>query len=158
MLKGIRYLNEFVDYDYSLVFSNNAPSVAYFFHLFSHPLVPILSIFAYLYLSKPLFGFIRDHFKIQPKGKFMFYLTTFHSSLLAIYSAWTFFNSSRIIYPDVWKHGFFGSVCDYNGKLWNDGLGFWVTHFYISKYYEFVDSWFFFSFHYFYVDRFINKN
>jgi hypothetical protein len=32
--------------------------------------------------------------------------------------------------------------CDSTGELWNEkGLGFWVAHFYVSKYYEFVDTW-----------------
>ena len=35
-----------------------------------------------------------------------------------------------------------GAVCDYNGQLWYEKeFSFHVLHFYISKYYEFFDTW-----------------
>jgi GNS1/SUR4 family len=34
------------------------------------------------------------------------------------------------------------TYCDQDGTFWNEGgLGAWATAFYISKYYEFVDTW-----------------
>ncbi|RYH20090.1 hypothetical protein EON65_24660, partial [archaeon] len=42
----------------------------------------------------------------------------------------------------VMKHGFVNAICDVTGDLWhNQDLQFWVTHFYISKFYEFIDTW-----------------
>lgn len=33
------------------------------------------------------------------------------------------------------------AMCDVNGKLWvESGFSFWVLHFYISKFYEFLDT------------------
>eukprot|EP01034_Spumella_vulgaris_P028488 gene28488-35345_t len=40
------------------------------------------------------------------------------------------------------EHGYYAAICDARGELWHaKGLGFWVTHFYLSKYYEFIDTW-----------------
>jgi len=47
-----------------------------------------------------------------------------------------------MVFPYIWRNGLYPSLCDVNGELWHGlGFGFWVTHFYLSKYYEFIDTW-----------------
>jgi GNS1/SUR4 family len=58
-------------------------------------------------------------------------------------------HSSSLQQPKVNPHiffflfkGFMATYCDQDGTFWNEGgLGAWATAFYISKYYEFVDTW-----------------
>jgi hypothetical protein len=38
----------------------------------------------------------------------------------------------------IWRNGFYSAYCGFDG-LWHD-LGFWVNHFYLSKYWEFLDT------------------
>jgi hypothetical protein len=40
------------------------------------------------------------------------------------------------------ERGVFDSYCDPEGHHWKSGLGAWSFIFYISKYYEFVDTWY----------------
>eukprot|EP01038_Epipyxis_sp_PR26KG_P009470 gene9470-12759_t len=106
-----------------------------------HPIVPIVACILYLTLSDFIFGTLRNLFGLQPKGQVVQAITVSHSMILAVYSAWTCYNSASIFIPYVLEKGFYGSVCDHD-TLWNKlGLGFWITHFYWSKYYEFIDTW-----------------
>lgn len=106
------------------------------------PAVPFVAVFLYLTLSKAVFDTIRKVFGLQPKGPVIQSLTIVHSLLLAVYSVWTFYNSMRIVVPYVLQHGFYTAVCDANGEVWHGlGLGYWITHFYLSKFYEFIDTW-----------------
>lgn len=37
---------------------------------------------------------------------------------------------------------FYGVLCGSRQSLWVEyNMSFWITHFYISKYYEFIDTW-----------------
>eukprot|EP00605_Chrysophyceae_sp_TOSAG23-4_P002122 GSChrysophyteH1.ASY1.ANO1.2348.1 assembled CDS len=126
---------------------------------FIHPFVPIGAVILYLVFSKPLCDFIRFLFG-QQKGKngpiwsqALKYFTAFHSLLLAVYSAWTFYNTYGLVMKMTaihqaanptysWMSAFYLSNCDTEGTLWNDfDFGTWVFHFYLSKYYEFIDTW-----------------
>jgi len=79
---------------------------------------------------------------LQPKGTIVQQLTILHSTILALYSIWTFLSSVPIVYNHIIENGFWETLCDANGSLWfNKDFGFWLTHFYISKYYEFIDTW-----------------
>ena len=140
-MASIKAVNEFTTFNYD-VFFNSGSSVDNFYKLFSHPIVPFLSVFLYLILSKVVMETIRKVFGLESKGPVVQFVTIAHSSFLAVYSAWTFWNSISIVAPYVATHGFYNSICDISGDLWfAKGLGFWVTHFYISKYYEFIDTW-----------------
>ena len=41
----------------------------------------------------------------------------------------------------AWNNGLLTTLCDQSGSLWSKGLGGWATIFYISKYYEFLDTY-----------------
>jgi hypothetical protein len=144
----IRENAEFFARDYSQLFPNLAVAVNsigkadWLFQYFAHPKVPILAIIAYLLFSKQIFVWIRNTFNVQPKGASLQFLTILHSAILAIYSIWTFVNTVRIAFPLFSSNGFYHTLCDVNGDVWfTHGIGFWITHFYLSKYYEFIDTW-----------------
>ena len=116
--------------------------------------LPFVSVFLYLTLSGPVFFRLG---KFVPKF-FVKWITIVHNIILTIYSGWTFYNSlllcitfyKKLQSGEVYQ-GFlqksdasllYGVLCDPDDILWTkDHLGFWVTHFYISKYYEFIDTW-----------------
>jgi hypothetical protein len=132
-------IEDFFSFDYSSL----KPSRDYFKY-FIHPSVPFISVFVYYFLSKHIFKWIRDTFKLAPKGPLISNLTIIHSFILASYSCWTFFGTLSLVYTFIQSHdgGVYNAICDYSGELWNQfDLDFWVTHFYISKFYEFVDTW-----------------
>ncbi|OQS07330.1 long chain acyl-coa elongase [Thraustotheca clavata] len=112
-------------------------------------LVPIGAVALYLAFSGPICRLMVQVFnlamseadkKAKKRGAFVTYLSIVHNTILAVYSGWTFINTAPIFYKIFSTHGFMGAVCDRGNDTW-PLMGWWVTHFYISKYYEFVDSW-----------------
>ena len=84
---------------------------------------PLLAITSYIAYPKKL--------RINPST--LYFLSIVHNSLLIIFSAWTFISLSQILYND-------GIVFQSNYYFKNshfDNIIFW---FYISKYYEFFDT------------------
>lgn len=169
----ISKLMDFIDMsNYDKIYFKEKSIHDQFFSMFLHPLVPFTLVTMYWFLSKPVCRVIREAFKISPNGFLLKCLTITHSTLLAVYSAWTFHGSMKLILPHMTVHytqsiasGFFKTLCavrsddgKYSSQLWenyytfnphtnqineeiNMGLGFWITHFYISKYCEFMDTW-----------------
>ena len=128
-------IEEFLSFDYSTLYPDNG-----FYDLFMHPLVPFLSVLIYLLFSGVVFRGIKDTFNLTPKGTVVQSITICHSAALALYSGWTAYNSWIIFLPYVRQHGLIASLCDGDKGLWAK-LGWWITHFYISKFYEFIDTW-----------------
>ena len=107
-----------------------------------HPAVPIAAVIGYCLLSNVIMGALRSAFKLEPKGAVIQTLTIIHSAILAIYSGWTCYYAWIIVGGHIAEHGLWVSLCDTDGALWTaKNAGWWVTHFYISKYYEFIDTW-----------------
>lgn len=133
----MKHIEDFLHHDYATMFDEG-----HLFSYFSHPIVPFASVALYLLFSNVVFGFIRDTFKLQPKGALIQTITVVHSAALAIYSGWTFWNSWNIVLAYFLENGYWSTFCDADNTLWiNHELGFWITHFYLSKYYEFIDTW-----------------
>ena len=130
-------IGDFLTFDYSSIFPPGT-----LFSYFTNPLVPLLSVVLYLLLSKPIVNFLRNYFKLKPKGIILQRVTAIHSLILAIYSGWTCYYSVPIVYNYMMRNGFWPTLCDPQQSLWtNYHFGFWITHFYLSKYYEFIDTW-----------------
>lgn len=126
---------------------------------FIHPIVPFGAVILYLLFSKTLCDFVRFMFGQQPGkngpvwSKCLKYLTFTHSLALAVYSAWTFYHTQALVRevtsihqaanPSLnWMSAFYLTNCDHDGALWNKfDFGTWVFHFYLSKFYEFIDTW-----------------
>jgi hypothetical protein len=122
-------------------------------------MVPFICVILYLTCSKPVCDFIRLLFgqKKKENGKywtlFLKYFSFVHNLLLCAYSGWTFYNTYQLVQtvtaihqkanPSLsWMSAFYLTNCDTDGLLWaKHDFGTWVFHFYLSKYYEFVDTW-----------------
>jgi len=63
-----------------------------------------------------------------------------HNLLLCIYSGWTFIYGWSLQVESFQTRGFFPTWCDYNEESWNNGMGYFMWLFYLSKYYEFIDT------------------
>lgn len=133
----MKHIEDFLHHDYSSMFEEG-----HFFSYFSHPVVPFASVALYLLFSNVVCGAIRDTLKLEPKGPLVQTITVVHSAALAIYSGWTCYYSCSIVIAYFTETGYWTTICDADNTLWTGrNLGFWVTHFYISKYYEFIDTW-----------------
>ena len=91
-------------------------------HLSCH-LVPFVAIAGYLAYPK--------QFRINPT--LLYLLSVVHNGLLIAFSAWTFVSLSNILYND-------GIVFQSNYYFQNPNFDTVIRLFYISKYYEFVDT------------------
>lgn len=129
--------DDFVNFDYKSLFAKDD-----FYSYFTNPIVPFLSVALYLLFSNVVFSTIRDTFGLESKGPVIQGITKVHNLILMVYSGWTCYYSWAIAVPYMQTHGFWAAMCDVNNQLWDDNnLGWWITHFYISKYYEFIDTW-----------------
>jgi hypothetical protein len=143
MSGNIVKIEDFLTADYGAIFPNDNTPVNKLFTFFANPVVPVAAVVLYLLLSDAVFGFLRTTLGVQPKGTLMQFGTIIHSLALALYSLWTFVGSMQIVYPRIMEVGLYGTLCDPDFSLWVAGnFGFWMTHFYISKYYEFIDTWY----------------
>ena len=124
----------FLDFPYHRLPSN--PIVA----LFLRPEVVIVLLVFYL-VSKPPLKAIRDVLQVDPKSAFFRSLIALHNFGLAVFSGVVAWNSWRVILQHGVDRGFLAVYCDTDGTLWHNGFGAWSFIFYVSKFYEFVDTW-----------------
>ncbi|CAO3702723.1 unnamed protein product [Rhizopus stolonifer] len=69
--------------------------------------------------------------------------TTFiflHNLFLSIYSGVTFFHMVKAMHKLYNTYSLHDAYCDVDRMLWDDALGFWGYLFYLSKFYEVVDT------------------
>src|SRR3546814_19254612 len=57
----------------------------------------------------------------------------------AVYSGWTCYNAWGVMLQPDQEDGLLDTYCDKGGRVWKD-LEFYAVHFYISKYWEFLDT------------------
>ncbi|KAJ2700721.1 hypothetical protein FB645_004895 [Coemansia sp. IMI 203386] len=81
----------------------------------------------------------------EPKAKKSIFepmtmLTFFHNVVLAIYSGWTFMNVFPPFVQGIITKGWFEGLCDIDGSLLNSALFVHNYLFYLSKYYELIDT------------------
>lgn len=92
--------------------------------------------------SKPVLKSIAKSPWVNPQSTLFVALVTAHNLLLAVFSAVVFVHSWPVVLGHYLDRGWEAVYCDQDGSLWGTaGLGGWATIFYISKYYEFVDTW-----------------
>lgn len=130
---------------------DNLDVVRAYYGYFAHPAVPFAAVAMYLLFSGPFCDAIRSSMGLKRGGSAIKGLTIVHSFLLTVYSGWTFYNVFKIVsevhglYSQAGQgfiSAFYSMCCDGSGTLWNKhDLGSWIWHFYISKFYEFVDTW-----------------
>lgn len=119
-----------------------------FYHLSLDPRFVITSIIGYLmivnYLNKVLvIKRKRDEKESITHGSILFKTACFiHNVLLTLYSGWTFYHVFSIIYKNfiASKLSLFQALRDENNQMIKDGIGFFFWLFYVSKFYEFLDT------------------
>ncbi|KAJ2553713.1 hypothetical protein EV175_002843 [Coemansia sp. RSA 1933] len=67
-------------------------------------------------------------------------LVVVHNTVLAIYSAWAFREVFPLFASNMAKKGFSEGMCDTDGTVWNSALFVHLYLFYLSKYYELLDT------------------
>ncbi|KAJ1850904.1 hypothetical protein IW147_005135 [Coemansia sp. RSA 720] len=63
-----------------------------------------------------------------------------HNIALAVYSFWTLISMSRGLIDNLRTYGWYEGICDLRFTMWNDNLFRLSYYFYLSKYYEFIDT------------------
>lgn len=105
------------------------------------PEVMILLILAYV-VSKPGLTALVKSSGFAGKSKGFVMAVAAHNFGLAVFSGVVMVNSWSLVLSHLSNEGFDAIYCDRDGSLWGkSGLGSWATIFYVSKYYEFVDTW-----------------
>ncbi|GKZ01156.1 hypothetical protein MPSEU_001067000 [Mayamaea pseudoterrestris] len=106
------------------------------------PEVMLLLIGVYILSEKPLNRLRRTQWGTTfCKGPVFRMLVAFHNLQLAIFSFACVFNVLPLVYKHYRQYGFMAIYCDRDGLLWRSGFGAWSILFYLSKYWEFVDTW-----------------
>lgn len=92
-------------------------------------------------VSKPLFGQLAK--KIDPSASWFVFSVAVHNFLLAVFSLVVVVNSWPVVFGHYKRYGAYETYCDPNSSLWGQSTGFgaWSLIFYVSKYWEFVDTW-----------------
>ena len=139
-MKAVVELSDFLSYEWGALLESSSKDI--FASFFLHPFVPLTAVLMYWYLSAPVCQWVRRTFDLAPKGRFIQTVTILHSGALALYSLWTFVNTVIILNKYMQNKTVMETLCDYDETLWDVyNIGFWCTHFYLSKYYEFIDTW-----------------
>ncbi|KAJ1945223.1 hypothetical protein FBU59_002372 [Linderina macrospora] len=64
----------------------------------------------------------------------------FHNAVLAVYSGWAFVSVFPVFVQSIVTKGWFGGLCDIDGSTWNSVLFAQAYLFYVSKFYELIDT------------------
>jgi len=124
----------FLDFSYDRLPSNSLLTP------FLRPEVVLVLLIFYLVSKHPLEAF-RDLIQLNPKNPFFRSSIALHNLALAVFSGVCTWNSWRVVVQHGTERGFLAVYCDADGSLWHNGLGAWSVIFYLSKFYEFVDTW-----------------
>ncbi|GMI26318.1 hypothetical protein TrRE_jg212, partial [Triparma retinervis] len=109
------------------------------FSTYQDPTFVALALFFYLAISKKATAKFRDLIGLDPKSSFLKAFVFLHNAALAIFSLIVFLKSTPLVISHYTTNGWESLHC--SSAFWNEGFGYWANIFYISKYYEFVDSW-----------------
>jgi len=116
-----------------------------FYHITLHPAFPATAILGYLLLIHAFNPSAKSPAVKVQRGRMFTGLVVTHNVLLAIYSLWTFIGAVNVV-RDMATRSASGLsndtvLCDRDLHAWVQGrLGYFTYWFYLSKYYEFLDS------------------
>merc|ERR1719401_38320 len=103
------------------------------------PAVPTMLIAAYVAPDAALPSVCRA-MGIDGRSSAFVMAVALHNLVLAVFSAVVFVNSWPIVIHHIMEKGAMSTYCDSDGSLWASGMGAWCTVFYVSKYYEWIDT------------------
>lgn len=105
------------------------------------PEVMVALVLAYV-ASKPILSTFAQRTGFDGrKSRAFFVFVALHNLGLAAFSAVVMVNSWTVVLEHLSQKGLHATYCDVDGSLWSGGLGAWTVIFYLSKFYEFVDTW-----------------
>jgi len=103
---------------------------------FSHLQVPVVLSFSYLLSLYLLQNYMKDRKPLTLKG-----FTLVHNAFLSLLSLSMFLGASYGVFLKLQTQGFWaGLVCEQDADPMKGPLFYWSYIFYLSKFYEFVDS------------------
>jgi hypothetical protein len=112
-----------------------------FIAFFMRPEAMFAMIILYIVSEKPL-DVVRQRIgEAFFRGATFRILVTIHNVQLAIFSFLCVWNVLPLVYQHMLEFGFKAIYCDSDGSLWRKGLGAWSILLYLSKYWEFIDTW-----------------
>jgi len=103
------------------------------------PVFFVSSLLFYLLVSKRLFAVIRDKTGLQKDSTLLKLFVFVHNLSLAIFSLVVFVNVAPHMVAFTSTEGWQALHCD--PTFWHSSFGWWCKVFYVSKYWEFIDSW-----------------
>ena len=98
----------------------------------------MLILLFYVNMSKSLFAWIRDTLSISKKGTLFRAFMIVHNALLCVFSGYVAMYSWPLMIECVQTKGW---VHFHESPEFWEATKYWSTIFFISKYYEFFDSW-----------------
>eukprot|EP00617_Octactis_speculum_P025648 CAMPEP_0185769824 /NCGR_PEP_ID=MMETSP1174-20130828/56088_1 /TAXON_ID=35687 /ORGANISM="Dictyocha speculum, Strain CCMP1381" /LENGTH=257 /DNA_ID=CAMNT_0028455035 /DNA_START=36 /DNA_END=809 /DNA_ORIENTATION=- len=109
--------------------------------LFSRKEVLAVSLAFYL-CSKPIFAAFRDGVGLEKESSLLKAFVFIHNLALCGFSLLVVVKSWPIVFSGFLEHGWVGLHCAPAADFWDaTSFGYWSCIFYVSKFYEFVDSW-----------------
>ena len=103
------------------------------------PTFCVVALVFYAFLSKPLVAALRDATGLEPTSSALKLFVFLHNLALAIFSGGFFFCVFPAFYAFLGQQGWVALHC--NSELWGSFLGYWAKIFYVSKFWEFIDTW-----------------
>lgn len=101
------------------------------------PALPLVGVCGYL-LVKDLLKRVCTAFGTTGKSRAFKRFALIHNILICIFSLWTSINVWSLTFRHMMKFGVQHVYCE--DTLWKDGMAFWGMLFYLSKYWELVDT------------------
>ena len=132
---GLPLLGEALDYDFAHRISAASP-----YAFFLDWRVPVLGVAFYLLALEPLFDALRRASGVERNGATLKGVVFVHNCLLAVYSGWSAYHTWPVLVGAMQRGGFGGLHCDRDVWRGEGGFGSLAVIFYVSKYYEFLDS------------------
>lgn len=110
--------------------------------LWLQPWVPCAAVVLYL-LSEPVFDALRNACGLKRDNQLFKLFVLLHNLALAVFSFWVAIYTWPIFWSNISQTGGFKTLhCD--RVVWGDsesGIATWAVIFYVSKFYEFIDTW-----------------
>jgi len=101
----------------------------------------VLLLIAFYLVSEPLLAALTQKFGLNGKSTAFRTAVAIHNLALAVFSLVVAVNAWNVFSSHYKQRGWKATYCDRDGEFWASGNGTWSIVFYISKYWEFVDTW-----------------
>jgi hypothetical protein len=102
--------------------------------------VVLASILFYL-ISEPLLQAITKRTGMTGTCRIFKTAVAVHNLALAVFSLVVAVNAWQTFFSHYAERGWMATYCDRDGEFWKSGNGTWSIIFYLSKYWEFIDTW-----------------